>query len=191
MSLQFAFSRLPVGDVEPASFTSHSKLREGWMFHHGLLNQRALQYGSCLPTVVSLAQEKSRDDSGGRPGPAPLPLPVSWRDTLTHRGQLSGRGQHIASCEVTILGDIQNLTGHGLGQPAVGGPPCSSRGLDWMTSKGSFPPQPLRDSVEFFVYIHIRMTTHSVLLFSWRRKIPGYTWASGEPVKQPAQLLGK
>ena len=45
-----------------------------------------------------------------------------------------------------ILEDIQNLSGHGPGQLALGSPAWAGR-LDQMTSRGPFPPQPFCDSV--------------------------------------------
>jgi len=45
-----------------------------------------------------------------------------------------------------ILENIQKLSGHGPGQPALGGPACAG-GLDHMISRSPFPPQPFCDSM--------------------------------------------
>ena len=51
-------------------------------------------------------------------------------------------------CGVFILGDIQNLSGHGPGQPALGGPVWTDV-LDQTTSTGPFQSQLFRDSVNW------------------------------------------
>lgn len=49
-------------------------------------------------------------------------------------------------CTVSILGDIQRLSGCGPGELAVGGPVWAGN-LDQMTSRGHFQPQPWYNSV--------------------------------------------
>jgi len=47
---------------------------------------------------------------------------------------------------VSILGDVQNLTGYSTEQPALADPTVS-RGLDWMTSRGPLQSQQVCDPV--------------------------------------------
>lgn len=50
------------------------------------------------------------------------------------------------SCRHSVLEGTQNLIGHSPEQSAVADP-TSSRGLDWMLSRGDLQPQLVRDSV--------------------------------------------
>lgn len=52
---------------------------------------------------------------------------------------------HQRSCRVPFIEDIQKLPGHGLGLHALGD--LAQGGLDKMTSRGPFQPQPFCDSV--------------------------------------------
>lgn len=67
------------------------------------------------------------------------PKPIMRAVKHQHKHQVAQRG-----CAVFILGDIQNLTGHCPGQPAVAGLTLS-RGLHWTIYKGLFYPQPFCD----------------------------------------------
>ena len=49
-------------------------------------------------------------------------------------------------CGVSFSGDIQDLSGRGPVQPALGDP-ALARGLDWVTHRGPFQPQAFCDSV--------------------------------------------
>lgn len=57
--------------------------------------------------------------------------------------------EHVAHrcCGVSTLGDVQNLTGHGPGPPALGDPALSS-GLNWMVLSGPIEPQLFYDPVK-------------------------------------------
>lgn len=50
-------------------------------------------------------------------------------------------------CGVSLLGDVQKLPRHGLGQPALDVSACAEL-LEQMTSKGPLQSQPLCDSVK-------------------------------------------
>ena len=55
----------------------------------------------------------------------------------------------ISSSCFSFSGDIQDPPGQGPVQPALGDP-ASAGGLDWVTHRGPFQPQPFCDSVIFF-----------------------------------------
>ena len=56
---------------------------------------------------------------------------------------------------------IQKISGHGLGQPILGGP-AGARALDQVTSTGPFPPQPICDSVLWYCFSDFCATLHFI-----------------------------
>jgi len=74
-------------------------------------------------------------------------VPSEHEEELLHSegdGALAQAAQR--GCGVSFSGDIQDPTGRGPVQPAVGDP-ASAGGLDWVTHRGPFQPLPLCDSV--------------------------------------------
>ena len=72
---------------------------------------------------------------------------LNIKETLCHyEGDQAVPQIAQGGCGVSIVGDTQNSSGHGLGHPALGGSIWAG-GLDQMTSRGPFQPQPFCDSL--------------------------------------------